>query len=161
MKLFYTAILLAFFQPTYAEDKVESIQNDKLKILASTHDGKPIDKPENWLRFYQLKEPSVENRIYITAEFDVPDVKAIIIKDVNALNKKCGPKHMETFLYLAFDPTNNLKKITTRIHKPCFVERKAVFELLVKTSDGKRYHNITTLTANPNAFLPVFKYSRE
>ncbi len=68
------------------------------------------------------------------------------------MNKKCGKKHKKHFLYLSFDPSKNLKKITTRIHLPCFVQNKAVFKLVVKTANGGRFYNITTLTAHPDAF---------
>jgi len=159
MKYYFIIIILSLFQSAVANDLIDPVQSNKLKIIASTPDGKPDDKPEGWLRFYEFGSKPTENRIYITAVFDIPDVQAVVIKDVNAQNKKCGPKQLEFFLYLAFDPRKNVKSITTRIHKPCFVDHKAVFKLIVKTADKKSYYNVTTLTASPDAFLPVQTYS--
>ncbi len=157
MKYIIFLSVLLFLQSVAAtENKFGSIKSDKLKIMARTMDG----KPESWLRFYNVdvaEENESEKRIYITAVFDMLSVTDLIISDMNAINKKCGKMHEKHFLYLSFDARKNLKKITTRIHLPCFVQNKAVFKLVVKTADGGRYFNITTLTAHPDAFDAVYK----
>ncbi|VAW97134.1 hypothetical protein MNBD_GAMMA23-1277 [hydrothermal vent metagenome] len=157
MKLLIYITIFMFLQTACAtENKFGSIKSDKLKITVQTHDG----KPESWLRFYNVdvaEENEHEKRIGITAEFNIPNVTDMIITDMNAVNKKCGKKYGKHFLYLSFNPSNNLRKITTRIHLPCMVENKAVFKLVVKTADGGRYYNITTLTAHPDAFDAVYK----
>ncbi len=157
MKYFiFLSMLLLLQGASAAENKFGSIKSDKLKITAQTHDG----KPESWLRFYNVdvaEENEYEKRIYITAEFDISNVTDMIITDMNAVNKKCGKKYEKHFLYLSFDPSKNLKKITTRIHLPCFVQNKAVFKLAVKTANGGRFFNISTLTAHPDAFDAVYK----
>ncbi len=157
MKFIIYLSMFLFMQTVSAtENKFGSIKSDKLKITARTDDG----KPENWLRFYNVdvaEDNESEKRIYITAEFDVKNVTDMIITDMNAVNKKCGKKHEKHFLYLSFNPDRNIKKITTRIHLPCFVQNKAVFKLAVKTANGGRFYNITILTAHPDAFDAVFK----
>jgi len=40
--------MLVLFQNAWANDKIESIQSDKLKIIASTPVRKSDDKPEGW-----------------------------------------------------------------------------------------------------------------
>jgi len=156
MKYLLLLPLLAYIQTSCAEsNKFSSIKNNELNIYASTFDGKHIDNPKNWLRFYEHEKITIENRIYITARFDVPKVVAIVVTDINAEMKHCGPKQKKFMLYLSFDPKANLKRVTTRIAKPCFVKNKAVLKLNVKTQDGNRYYNIATLEAHPNAFDPV------
>ena len=81
----------------------------------------------------------------------------MIITDMNAVNKECGAKKEKHILYLALEPTKNIKIITTRIRLPCLVKNKAVFKLVVKKANGGRYYNITTLNAHPDAFGAVYK----
>jgi len=157
MKYFFVIAMLSFINSACAiENEFKSVQSDKLNILARTHDG----KPESWLRFYNVdvaEKNEYEKRIYITAEFGVDSVTDMIITDMNAMNKECGEKKEKHILYLAFDPAKNVKKITTRIHLPCLVKNKAVFKLVVKTANGGRYYNTTSLKAHPDAFGAVYK----
>jgi len=157
MKYFFIIAMLSFINSACAiENEFKSIKSDKLNISARTHDG----KPESWLRFYNVdvaKENEYEKRIYITAEFDVDNVTDMIITDMNAVNKECGAKKEKHILYLALEPTKNIKIITTRIRLPCLVKNKAVFKLVVKKANGGRYYNITTLNAHPDAFGAVYK----
>lgn len=148
MKYYILTILISLTQLGLAKEDNQYIQSDKLSISGVLND----QKPEDWLRLYGAMEPKKEKLIRITAEFDIDKVSAIIITDMNAANNKCGPKRMKDLLYLSFDPAKNLKKITTRIHLPCFVGRDAVFKLRVLTEDNARYFNNTTLTAHPAAF---------
>ena len=157
MKHFIAIFILLSHSSTYAiENESKSIKSNKLNILAKTHDG----KPESWLRYYNVdvaKENEYEKRIYITAKFDVDNVTDMIITDMNSANKECGAKQEKHILYLAFDSSKNVKNITTRIHLPCLVKNKAVLKLVVKTANGGRYYNITTLKAHPDAFGAVYK----
>ncbi len=156
MKYLLLFSLVAYLQVSCADVKPKSmIKSSNLNIYASTYNGNPVLKSDNWLRFYQHEDNTIENRIYITAEFNVENAIAIVVADINAENKLCGENQKKFLLYLAFEPNVNLKKITTRIHKPCFVRNKAVLKLNVKTQDGHRYYNITELKAHPDAFNPV------
>ena len=149
-------MLLILQSACATENKFKYKQSDKLKLTAKTHDG----KPGSWLRFYNVdvaEENEYEKRIYITAEFNIDNVTDMIITDMNAVNNKCGAKQVKHFLYLCIDPNKNVKKITTRIHLPCLIKNKAVLKLAVKTINGGRYYNITTLTAHPDAFGAVYK----
>lgn len=156
MKYLLLLSIFAYVQVSCAEvNKHNSIKSNKLDIYASRYDGKPIDKPQNWLRFYEHENITIENRIYITASFNIRNVTTLVITDLNAEKKLCGTNQKKFLQYLAFEPDTNLKKVTTRISKPCFVKNQAVLKLNVKTQDGQRLYNIVSLTAHPNAFDPV------
>ncbi len=125
MKYHLAGIILSICTIAIADDEVKYIQSDKLNISGVLKD----QNPENWLRDYGAMEPKKEKLIRITAKFDLENVRALIIADMNAVDKKCGPQQLDDLLYLSFDPTKNIKRITTRIHKPCFAGRNAVFRL--------------------------------
>lgn len=148
MKYLLIGIILSISTIAFADEDIQYIQSDKLRISGVLDD----QSPQSWLRLYGAMEPKKEKLIRITAEFNMENVRAIIITDMNAVNNKCGPQQLEDLLYLSFDPVNNIKKITTRIHKPCFDGRNAVFRLRVATDSNKRYYNVITLTAHPAAF---------
>jgi len=130
-------------------------QSNKLSIFASSPTGQALNNPKSWLQFYQHEDNTIENRIYITAKFNVKNVEAIVIIDENAEKNKCGSKQQKFLVYLAFSPKKNIVRITTRIHKPCFYKNKASLKLNIKTKNGERYYNRTVLEAHPNAFDPV------
>lgn len=156
MKYFLLIYVVLYLQTSFAGESVNKfIQSDKLDIYASEHNGKPLDNPDNWLRFYEHENITLEDRIYITATFNISNVATIAIRDINAESKKCGDKRKSFLLYLSFDAQTDLKKITTRIAKPCFIDNKAALKLLVKTDNGKRFFNLVTLVAHPDAFDPV------
>jgi len=149
MRYLLLAIMLAYSLPAFSEkNQLKYMESNKLGISVTTHDG----KPESWLRFYGQTEPKKEKRITITANFDMDHVHKILITDMNAVNNICGPQQREKILLLIFDPEKNMKEITTQIDKPCFDKRNAVFRLRIVTGNNKRYENITTLTAHPDAF---------
>ena len=156
MKFFLLIFLMIPMQLSCADNsKQDSIQNKTIILFASTFNGQAINNPVNWLRFYEHENTSIENRIYITSVFDVKNISALVISDVNAENLVCGAKQKKFLLYLAFEPMTRVKRLTTRIPKPCFNNNKATFKVNIKTHNGQRFHNTVTLTAHPNAFNPV------
>ncbi len=156
MKYLIFVLTISLLQPVLAGNKLPvSIQSNQLKIFACDHTGNPISNPENWLQFYEHEDNTIENRIYITATFNIENIVALAIIDINAGNNKCEGKQKKYIIYLAFNPNDNVKKITTRIHKPCFIGNKTTLKLNVKTKEGKRFYNIVTLKSHPNAFDPV------
>jgi len=148
MKYHLAGIILSICTIAIADDEVKYTQSDKLNISGVLKD----QNPENWLREYGAMKPKKEKLVRITAEFNIENVRALIITDMNAINNKCGPQQLEDLLYLSFDPVKNINRITTRIHKPCFDGRNANLRLRVVTNSNKRYYNIITLTAHPAAF---------
>jgi len=82
----------------------------------------------------------------ITVEFDLDNVTAILITDMNAKNNKCGKKQKEKLFYLAFPkPEKNVKHIRTIINGPCLVDNEAILRLRVSTVGEKYYENIITI----------------
>ena len=160
-KLTVFIVLLCFIAPATADEykPPEPIQSDKLGIIAKAvtedDDG---SNPKGWMRFYEFTiKRGVENIVYLTAKFDINNVQSIIISDENAVNNKCGRKQKRRLLHLHFsDPGKNQKEIMTRLEKPCFVGREAIYKLSVKTADNKHYYNYTKLIASKYAFDYVY-----
>jgi len=157
MKLFAILFLSAYLQIACSEtNQYGSVKSDKLFITAKTYDN----NPKNWLKYYYVNIPEGtenEKRISITAHFKLNKVSHIILTDINASNKLCGKDRETDILYLALNPDKNIQAITTRIHLPCMDSYKANIKLVVKTNEGKRFDNSTTLTAHPDAFNTVYK----
>jgi len=82
----------------------------------------------------------------IIVNFDLDNVTAIIIHDMNAENNMCGEKQKKEIFYLAFQkPEKNVKSIRTIINGPCLVDNEAVLRLRVSTVGKKYYENIITI----------------
>jgi len=132
LTLLYSEVLLA--------NEIEPIKSDKLDIISniSNPDEMPLFEPNDAL--------STLPRFSIGVKFDIDDVQAIIINDMNIKNNKCGSKLEPELFFMSFDnPNTKHKKINTRIKVPCVADYKAVLELTVRTSTKKVYYNIITL----------------
>jgi len=114
---------------------------EKLKITGKSHYEPPYNSSKDWMTNYAIDGIPIENSITILVEFDYDNVEKVLILDTNARDKLCTKAIAERYLYLEFEPTSNVKKITTRIHTPCFENRVAKFELRVLTADGNSYYN--------------------
>jgi hypothetical protein len=137
-----TICILFMLLAQLANAEPEYRQSGLLDIRSETASG----KARSWLEGY---EPHLEKTIPITAVFRIKNVRALLITDMNALAGKCGDNRPHNILYLAFDPGTGLKRITTRIHKPCSYQRKTVLRIRVITKDNKRYFNTRVLVAHP------------
>ncbi len=139
MKNFIFIMTFLFLPPTFAKD-INYIHSDKLQITGG---------PKNLYTFQGMhydRMMGVEPANKITVDFDIDNVTAIIIHDMNAKNNKCGKDRKKELFYLVFNkPEKNVKSIRTVINGPCLVDNEAVLRLRVSTADGKYYENIITI----------------
>jgi len=139
MKMLIFLLTLLYSEFIIAAD-ITPIKSDKLNIISN------ISKPHEMPIFEPNDALSTLPRFSIGVVFDIDDVQAIIINDMNIKNKKCGKKLEPELFFVSFDkPNNQQKKINTRIKVPCVADYKAVLELTVRTSTKKIYSNIITL----------------
>jgi len=120
--------------------EITPIKSDKLQIISN------ISKPGEMPVFEPNDALSTLPRFSIGVIFDIDDIQAIIINDMNIKNKKCDSKLEPELFFMSFDnPNTKHKKINTRIKVPCVTDYKAVMEITVRTSTKKVYSNIITL----------------
>lgn len=138
LKIFY--LFLVISNPLLADSS--TTLSDRLTVIPKTFDG----KTGSWLKHY---DPSINKAIPITIKFKVPKVKSILLTDLNASNKTCTGKPVENMLYLSFDPDKNLQQITTRINKPCLIDRQAKLKVTILTKYGNRLYSVTHIPIDP------------
>ena len=139
MKILIFILTLVYSEFVLAAE-ITPIKSDKLQIISN------ISKPSEMPVFEPNDALSTLPRFSIGVIFDIDDVQAIIINDMNIKNKKCGSKLEPELFFLSFDKTNTKqKKINTRIRVPCVADYKAILELTVRTSTKKVYFNTITL----------------
>lgn len=139
----YLAIgLLVIFSLTINAKEINYIYSDKLKIS-----GPDPERPGSFRSIHYDKMMGIEPVNNIIIEFNLDNVKAIIIHDMNAKNNKCGNNQKKEIYYLVFlEPEKNVKGIRTMINGPCLVNgRDALLRLRVSTADGKYYENMIKL----------------
>ncbi len=136
MKYLILVLALMFSSLLIAAD-IKYIQSDKLRISGF-----------GFIHYDRMMGIEPANKI--TVEFDLDNVTAILIIDVNATNNKCGDKQKKKLFYLAFPkPEKNVRSIRTAINGPCLIGNEAVLKLRVSTVGEKYYENtITILSAH-------------
>ena len=139
----FSPISHANYNATVNEPKAHKlIQDNKLKIKRVALEDSPI----YWVYLMDQSYPGKDDFIVISADFDVKMVDAIMIEDLNAMNKKCGQNQVKRPLFLKFtDPSKNQKSITTQIVEPCYYKDRTKLKLSVKTIDNKYYYNTVSL----------------
>ena len=139
MKYLLALLILVTFPLINAEDLV-TIKSDKLNLIVNSTEPNviPIIEPRDNI----ITLPRFNAKII----FDVDNVQAIIVNDLNAKNGKCRKGQEYELFFLSFDEDINVhKKINVRMRMPCVSEYKAMLQLLVRTVDKKVYSNIVEL----------------
>jgi hypothetical protein len=139
MKTMWSLVLLLVCQACVAEPKAMQ-HSDKVTLSIMAPDG----TPENWVGGYA---PDKERGIVLSLDMDIPQVKIILVSDVNAMEGQCGKRQREHLFFLRFESPSKNKKLSTRIDPPCLVKNSAVLKLQVETQEGKRYFNTVTFTS--------------
>ena len=139
MKVLVFILTLVYSEFVLAAE-ITPIKSDKLQIISN------ISKPDEMPVFEPNDALSTLPQFSVGVIFDIVDVQAIIINDMNVKNKKCGSKLEPELFFMSFDsPSTNQKKINTRIKVPCVSDYKSVLELTVRTSTKNVYFNTITL----------------
>ncbi|MDH5446524.1 MAG: hypothetical protein OEY52_13295, partial [Gammaproteobacteria bacterium] len=142
MKILF--IILLFLSIPLAVAQPPEQKSHKLNLEVITHDG----KPENWLQHYV---PNKQRQIPVQAQFNISHVRAALITDLNAAEKKCSGWQTKNIAYFEFDPALNLKQFKTRINKPCIHKGSARLKLSVATKADKRFYTIGTFKVHPDS----------
>ncbi len=133
-------VLTLLFSPFVFATEANSIHSDKLQIISN------ISKPDEMPIFEPNDDLVTLPRFSIGVVFDIDNVQAIIINDINVKNNKCGNRLDPELFFLSFDkPDSSQRKFNIRIKVPCVSEYKAVLELLVRTTKKKVYSNTIIL----------------
>lgn len=144
MRLFFLFVLLQFSVLTSSFAQPDEYLSDQLMLDVVTHDG----NPKSWLQFYI---PNNQRKIGIKAKFDIKHVRAAIITDMNAVEKRCSSNALENLVFFSFEPSINLNHFTTRISKPCIYKRTAKLKLRIATKDDKRFFKTFEFSVHPNS----------
>ncbi len=136
MRLFVSILFLLSTVSCNASPTYE--RSDKIGITAITASSDAGD----WLKDYVANQ---RKELPIEVNFNIGQVRAILITDMNVSAGHCKQHKPENILYLAVDPALNIKIFTTRIDKPCLHKRAAELRVQVVTKSEKRYFNIINI----------------
>jgi len=141
-------LIIIFVSHTLLANDNKTIKSEKLSIIG----GGPNSEPTNWLQYHGLKKETDNNDALITIKLGLPNIKEIIVTDLNTINNKCNKKTRTTLLHLFLEKDNKTKELSAFVPLPCLDGLKAVLELTVSTVNKKRYSKVVQLNASVGAF---------